>query len=820
MSFTNSILKVLQRRGYVPSTAEALQRAIDVPGTAQEQFRADLETLLKTGVVVRTKGERYILPNEAGLVTGIIRFRQNGAAMIIPERGGESISVRPEDTHTALHGDRVVARLEHSKRPAFKADKPGGRKPSHAPEVASAQVIRIIERNRTTLTGTLQKSRLYYYIVPDDPRIVQDILVPDPQRSGLKPPPKVDDKVVVKLLEWEHRHLNPQAEYVEILGASHTPFAEYKAILHTYDLDPEFPQEVLAEVAKLPRTVQPAELVGRMDLRTKNVFTIDPDDAKDFDDALHIEPQADGGWVVGIHIADVSSYVRVGTALNKEANQRGNSTYLVGTVIPMLPHVLSNGLCSLVEAEDRLTKSVFITYSRELREVKVEFANSVIRSRKRMTYRQAMALIAENDFDKIRALPLPAAHQTGSTGRALSSLANEELASLQRDVRALWDIARKLRHRRMTQGSLDLDMPEFKIFVDKDGYADRIEKIEYDESHQLIEEFMLAANEAIARQLTREKFPCIYRVHEEPDAEKLGEYREYVAGFGLTVGDLTKKKEVTRLLAQIKAHPQGYHLRTMFLRSLKQANYRATPDGHFGLSKQDYTHFTSPIRRYADLVVHRVLQRYLEKNHLTTAALGSAEQYTQEALEQIAKHISDTERNSTDAERESQKIKLLEFFDRELAKKDKTAFEAIITDIRGHGFFIELTQSQAFGMVHVSTLPDDFYDVVDDGKILLGRRKKTQFHLGATIKVKILKIDRFKRQMDFALAETPDTAKQEVPGNIQKISFESARETKKSKRANQPQRRSDGSGPRKPKKGHKPPASAKNTPKPRGKRRR
>ena len=340
---------------------------------------------------------------------------------------------------------------------------------------------------------------------------------------------------------------------------------------------------------------------GALDYRAIPVFTIDPDDAKDFDDALSIE-QLGGDTRVGIHIADVSSYVKPGTAIDREARERGNSTYLVGTVIPMLPEKLSNGLCSLVEAQDRLCKAVFLTFGPDIRIKQTDFANTVIRSRKRLTYKQAYALLFENSLEKIRALPVPPKHQTGSTGRALRDLNDWELSDLQSWIRSLWRIASALRMARMAHGSLDLDMPETKIFVDPQGYADRLERIEQDESHQLIEEFMLAANEAVARPDRGTHSACrrLYRVHDNPDAEKLNDYRQFVSTFGIKVGDLSRREEVVKLLAILKTHPQGYTLRTQFLRSLKKACYRATPDGHYGLHKKDYTHFTSPIRRYSD----------------------------------------------------------------------------------------------------------------------------------------------------------------------------------------------------------------------------
>jgi ribonuclease R len=303
----------------------------------------------------------------------------------------------------------------------------------------------------------------------------------------------------------------------------------------------------------------------------------------------------------------------------------------------------------------------------------------------------------------------------------------------------------------MRNGSLDLDMPEVKIFVDAQGYADRLERIEQDESHQLIEEFMLAANEAVARVTRQHRLPALYRVHDDPDEEKLQEYRKELATFGVTVGDLTQRGEISRLLNVLKTHPQGYTLRTQLLRSLRKAVYRASADGHYGLAKQDYTHFTSPIRRYADLVVHRVFDQYLVKHLGQAAPRGFQFGYNVARMESLAQHLSLTEQNSTEAERESQKVKLLEFFEREAAKKKKTVFAGIITDVRNHGLFVELPDAMTFGLIHLSTLRDDLYQLNNAGTALVGRRSKRRLELGQKIGVVTERVDRFKRQIDFRL---------------------------------------------------------------------
>ncbi|MBT4757934.1 MAG: RNB domain-containing ribonuclease, partial [Opitutae bacterium] len=424
--------------------------------------------------------------------------------------------------------------------------------------------------------------------------------------------------------------------------------------------------------------------------------------------------------------------------------------------IPMLPHALSNGLCSLVEAQDRLTKTCFITFSNQAEIVAVDFANTVICSNKRLTYKQAFAFMNEDDLDVVRKTPLPPKHQTGSTGRSLDAVKNDEMRLLQKYIRKSWDIATILRQRRFKKGSLDLDMTSVKLYVDEEGYTDRIEKEFNDESHQLIEEYMLCANEQVARAMKRSNFPSIYRVHDEPEDEKLQELRETMITFGVQCGNLSKPREMSMLLKKLKEHPQGYTLKVQVLRSLKQAQYRASADGHYGLAKPDYTHFTSPIRRYSDLIVHRVLDGYMHKTGINSAPNEPDIRYTQGKLLSLGDHLSVAERNSVDAERDSVKTKLLEFYERELKKPEKESFKAIITDVKNHGLFIELTDSLAFGMVHISQLDDDFYHASDDGTSLIGRRTHKTYSLGQHIMVEVNRVDRYKRQIDFRVTATTD----------------------------------------------------------------
>ena len=766
MDLRQKLLKLLGAKDYVPMRRMEIISVLKFDQDATKEAHTHLDKMLEQGEIARLKKDRLCIPEDADLVSGRLIFRQSGSAILIPDSdpGGDGYPIKSEDTGVSMHGDTVLARKVEDQRRPFRG-KGRQQRPEYKPdEKPNVRVIRILKRARITIPGTLEQAKHASYVIPDDPRIIHDILVPDPKNSGLKPIPKVGDKVVVKMLEWKQRHLNPEGEIMEVLGRTHEPDAEFKAILYKYDLNPRFPSAVEQQTKDIPDVVRSEDIGNRQDCRDLFTFTIDPDDAKDFDDALSLELLEDGKTRVGVHIADVSAYVKPGSPLDREAQERGNSTYLVGTVIPMLPHALSNGLCSLVEAEDRLTKTCFITFNDSADISEVKFANTVINSNKRLTYKQAYAFMQQDDLAEIRNTPLPPKHQTGSTGRSLDKVTDEEMATLKKYIGKLWQIAKQLRERRFRKGSLDLDMTSVKIYVDEEGYADRIEKEFNDESHQLIEEFMLSANEQVARTMKKQDFPCIYRVHDEPEEEKLKELRETMQSFGVQCGNLQKPREMTLLLKKLKEHPQGYTLKVHVLRSLKQAQYRASADGHYGLSKPDYTHFTSPIRRYSDLIVHRILDGYLCKTR-ADSALGEPEiRYKQGKLESLGDHISVTERNSVDAERESVKTKLLEFYDRELQKEQKQHFKAIITDVKNHGLFVELTDTLAFGMVHISTLDDDFYHPNPEGTALIGRRKKRTYALGQYIMVQVERVDRFKRQIDFRVVLTDNRDKGKKPG--------------------------------------------------------
>jgi ribonuclease R len=588
-------------------------------------------------------------------------------------------------------------------------------------------VIRILERAHDTIVGTLQRSPNFYYVVPDDPRFVHDVYVRPVaavyDRRGRGAPKEdrrsqtaatVGDKVVVRLDAWESRHVNPEGEIIEVLGPATAPGIDVLSIIRKYHLPAEFPKDALDSAERISEKIDAQQLEGREDLRNEFIVTIDPDDARDFDDAIHVE-KTKSGWRLGVHIADVAAYVEPGSALDREARRRGNSVYLPDRVIPMLPERLSNGVCSLNPGVDRLTHSVFINFDKNGVAKSARFAHSVIRSAHRFTYKQAYAILTSPPRDRL--------------GERL------HLA---------WELAALLRQKRFEHGSLDLDFPEVKVWVDKRGHPVRLERVDNDESHQLIEEFMLAANEAVARELKKRATPTIYRIHENPDPEKLAEYREFVLSFNYRVGDLTHRAELQRLLASIRGKPEEQALKVALLKSLKRARYSPQPLGHYGLAKANYLHFTSPIRRYADLVVHRALGRDAGLRRPYHPDVGE--------IASIAEHISATERTAADAEIDAAQMKKLEFFQRQLDQRNPQIFRAAIVDVRNYGLMVELPDALITGLVHVSSLTDDFYLFEPARRQLIGRRSRKRFSVGDEVSVFVARVDAFKRQVDFAIA--------------------------------------------------------------------
>ena len=729
------LLALLSRKDYRPLNKAEIARKFGVSGRAKVALRKTLRDLERAGEIARIRKDRYVLPAEADLVTGKLSVHPAGYGFLTSEKSGEpDVFIAAENVGTAMHGDRVVGRIS----PEPPAGRIKGRR--------EGRVIRILERAHDTIVGTLQRSRSFYYVVPDDPRFLHDIYVRSNVCShgpagrpltGHRPVASVGDKVVVRLDDWQSRHVNPEGEIIEMLGPASAPGVDVLSIIRKYHLPAEFLSDVLEQAKRTPESVDARQIAGREDLRNQFIVTIDPDDARDFDDAIHVEKLPNGGWQLGVHIADVAAYVEPGSALDREARRRGNSVYLPDRVIPMLPEHLSNGVCSLKPEVDRLTHSVLIHIDKRGLAKGARFARSVIRSAHRLTYKEAYAILMSPPRDRL--------------GERL------HLA---------WELAALLRRKRFEHGALDLDFPEVKVWVDAHGKPVRLERVENDESHQLIEEFMLAANEAVARELKKRAIPTIYRVHENPDPEKLAEYREFALSFDYKVGDLTHRAELQRLLAEIRGKPEEQALKVALLKSLKRARYAAQPLGHYGLAKTNYLHFTSPIRRYADLVVHRALGR--DGTPLPSAVSRTIQRRSRSdtpyhmgiaEIASIAEHISATERNAADAEIDAAQMKKLEFFQRQLDQHNPHIFRAAIVDVRNYGLMVELPDALITGLIHVSSLTDDFYVFEPARRQLIGRRSRKRFKVGDDLSVFVARVDVFKRQVDFAIAPVTEKSK-------------------------------------------------------------
>ncbi|NLC51018.1 MAG: ribonuclease R [Firmicutes bacterium] len=702
--FKERILFAL-RENKRPMTFEQLRRKLAVKkGRGIKKLYQLLDSLERNGQVVKNFQGRYGLPESQGCLTGRIQGHARGFAFLLPDKPGESdVFLPPDSLGGALHGDRVLVRL----------------KAQEGSKSREGEVLRILEKRNPRFTGTYERSRKGGFVVPDDRRLQYDFFIP----LGAGATAHDGDKVVAEITRRKSGQGFPEGKIVEVLGVTGAPGVDITVLQKEYGLPDKFPKAVEKELDKLPLQVdvEAALAEGRLDLRELPIVTIDGADAKDLDDAVSLEKTA-VGYRLGVHIADVSHYVQEGSALDKEALKRGNSVYLVDRVIPMLPPRLSNDLCSLNPQAERLAVSTFIDFDQQGNRLAYHFAPSIICSRERMTYETVQKIL---DGDP-----------------AFRSSRYEPLVGMFEDMKTL---ALQLKEKRRQRGAIDFDLPETKVFLDEDGHPLAVEKRALGIAENIIEEFMLACNEVVASHFYQEGVPFIYRVHGKPEVEKLAALRDLLTLFGLSLpGDLYRAKpaDLQRLLERAKGTRGEKLVGYLLLRSMQQARYSAEWQEHFGLAAQYYTHFTSPIRRYGDLCVHRILRHCLQKD----LTLKRRRKLALE-LPKVAEHISHTERVAADAERESVELKKIEY----MQGKEGEVFEGIVSGVTSFGLFVEL-ENTVEGMLHVSALEDDYYRFHEKQYALVGENTGKTFRLGEPLRVKLIKVNLSDRMIDFALA--------------------------------------------------------------------
>lgn len=709
------IIAFMRKGVYKPLTGEELIATLAIKDT--RKFFKLLAEMEAVGDVVLTRTGKYGLPDRMNLVVGRLQGNAKGFAFLLPDQSQQSdVYIKGEDLNGAMHNDRVIVRLNT------------GLKDARRPE---GEVIRILERANTKLVGTYDRGEYLGFVVPDDPRIAHDIFI----QPGTQYQPNSGDKVVVEVTQWPGKRRLPEGRIIEIIGPKDAPGTDIISIIRKYDLPEAFPKAVEREATALPAQVLPEEIAGRKDLRDLKMVTIDGEDAKDLDDAVSLEMLPNGNYRLGVHIADVSHYVRPGTALDIEALRRGTSVYLVDRVVPMLPPKLSNGICSLNPQVDRLAMSVFMEIDQAPEVVHYEIYPSVIHINERMTYKKVKQILVDHDPEML-----------------------ERYAGLVEDFRRMEELCRLLQRRRQDRGSIDFDFPESKAILDSMGKTMDIIRYPRSIADQIIEEFMLMANEVVARHLTKLAVPALYRVHESPSPDKIMELNETLHAFGYhikTVDNDVYPRTIQEVIQKVEGRPEQRLIQTLTLRSMRHARYAPEPLGHFGLAVRDYTHFTSPIRRYPDLIVHRVLKEVLPGGKLAGRRKGALAKM----MPEIAEQTSAREKVAEEVERETVELKKVEYMQAFVGD----VFEGIVSSVTSFGMFVEL-ENLVEGLVHVSTLADDYYQFTDKPPALIGEHTRKSYKIGDMVKVKLVRVDVEQRLIDFEL-DVPAGAGARTRGN-------------------------------------------------------
>ncbi|MCQ4087697.1 ribonuclease R [Saccharibacillus sp. JS10] len=705
------LLGFMREDAYKPMTYQELEQHFGIEDAdVFREFMDMLNTLEENGEVVLTRAQRYGVPERMDLLRGRLQTHAKGFGFLIPEdRTQSDLYINASDMLSAMNGDIVLGRVA-SRRSS------NGR--------TEGEVVRIIKRAVTQIVGTYQDEESFGFVLPDDKRITRDIFIPAGRAGGAIN----GQKVVVRIISYPDGRAAAQGEVIEVLGYNSDPGVDILSIIRKHQLPESFPDEVMAEAEQAPDKITEEEITsqGRRDLRDKIIVTIDGEDAKDLDDAVNVEILPNGNYMLGVHIADVGYYVPEGSALDQEAYNRGSSVYLVDRVIPMLPPRLSNGICSLNPRVDRLTLSCEMEFDASMNVVRYDIFKSVIKTVERMTYKSVRLILEDEDPELM-----------------------ERYSDLIETFRTMRDLSLKLNARRMKRGAVDFDFEEAKVLLDDQGKAIDIVTRERSVAERLIEEFMLAANETVAEHFSKAKVPFLYRIHEDPDQERLELFAAFAANLGHQVkgtrGGSIQPKELQALLEDVQDTPEQKAISTLLLRSMKQAKYDSVNLGHFGLAAEYYTHFTSPIRRYPDLVIHRVIGEMADNGG----------KLTKQREEQLAMRMSDyaqqssiRERVAVDAERDTAQLKKAEY----MMDKVGEVFDGVIASVTSFGLFIEL-ENTIEGLIHISNLTDDYYHYDESRLTLIGERTSRTFRIGDEVEIRVAKVSMEEHTIDFELVD-------------------------------------------------------------------
>jgi ribonuclease R len=716
MPSPEQILTFFKNRVAHPTTARELARLLRVPRDERVAFKRDLKRLVVSGQLSQVRGNRFSLPEAENLVAGRLQTNPGGFGFVAPDNTepGEKrdIYIAAVNLSEAMHGDRVLVRVERQ-----------------TPRGLEGRIVRIIERAHDTVVGRFETDAGgLAYVVPFDRRITADIHVPSGQGGAAEP----NDMVVVQIIRWPTATRGPVGRIVEVLGNIDEPGVDTEIIIRKHNIPDAHPDEAVQEARRLGSSVKPSDVRGRTDFRPVTTVTIDGEHARDFDDAITLEKLPNGNYWLGVHIADVSHYVAEGSALDEEAYERGTSVYFTERAVHMFPSELATGLCSLNPHVDRLVQSCLMEIDRRGHVVRYEMRDGVINSDARMTYTAVNAILTDRD-------PKTMAEY-------------EKLVPLFEQMRELFEI---LNARRRRRGSIDFDLPETEVILSEYGEIEAIVPAERNIAHRLIEEFMLLANETVAGHMVEHGVPSLHRVHEAPDVKKVAEFEAFIEplGYGLgATGRSVTPKNFQKLIDRIRGTPEERPIAAVMLRTMQKARYDAMSLGHFGLAAEHYTHFTSPIRRYPDLVVHRTL-RESRRGPMTDAR----REELQDDLPEIAKHTSDMERRADDAERELLQWKKVRF----MADKVGDEYEGYITGVAPFGLFVELIEHFVEGLVHISSMADDYYRYVEQQHVLLGENTKKVYRLGDKVRVQVVRVDMERRQVELGLVDILDVVRRD-----------------------------------------------------------